>query len=179
MSTTPSVRVPFLSHRRKYILLGEAGAYDYANRPPSLFTLHNPLNCRNSTDLPSPGSAPATSQLLTDISAYILDLKRRLPTTSIPTHSVPSTEPAIKKRKIDGGAPVQNGDGAKGVVGGALADLNSPLQWRAEATSFSMPARKKLTLEVVASRKGGVRAVREGVERAVEAAVPWTGVGES
>ncbi|PSN64137.1 Rtt106-domain-containing protein [Corynespora cassiicola Philippines] len=104
--------------------------------------------------------SPAQSTLFRDISTYILNQS-----------SQPSTEPASKKRKLEDSNGVQNG-GASNLTSGAVK------AWRSyPGVSFSIPQRKKFTLELVADKRdGGIRAV--GADGKVEFGIPWKDVDQ-
>lgn len=86
-----------------------------------------------------------------------------------------SDEPGAKKRKLD--APVA---AANGAGGGSWADASAQVSWRAPDVSFSIPQRKKLTVEIVSSPQGpqggGIRAVA-GAGGNVEFGISWSDVG--
>ncbi|KAF2728655.1 Rtt106-domain-containing protein [Polyplosphaeria fusca] len=106
---------------------------------------------------------PAQNTLFRDISTYILSQS-----------SSNSAEPVSKKRKLDDNNGVQNGSPAGG---GSLA--NPALKaWRTyPGVSFSMPQRKKFTLELVSSKaEGGIRAV--GADGKVEFGIAWKDVDQ-
>lgn len=83
------------------------------------------------------------------------------------------SEPAAKKRKLDDSNGAQNGLVAS--AGLASAAVNA---WRSyPGVSFSIPQRKKYTLELVDDKRhGGIRAV--GADGSVEFGIPWKQVGE-
>ncbi|KAF2490846.1 Rtt106-domain-containing protein [Lophium mytilinum] len=99
---------------------------------------------------------PAQSALFRDISSYILKF-------SGAQTSVVNGEPAGKKRKLENGHG--NGAGAKSITG-TWADAATQTAWRGTDTSFSIPQRKKLTLEMVKKGNG----VKEGGIRGINAA---------
>jgi hypothetical protein len=109
---------------------------------------------------------PAHSPLFRDISAYVL--KNTTKTTLI------NGEPAAKKRKLDESNGAQNG------TAGAGSLLNASVAaWRSYPnTSFSIPQRKKLTLELVLGKDGdgGIRAV--GAGNTVEFGIAWKDVDQ-
>lgn len=98
-----------------------------------------------------------------DISTYILNRT-----------SQSAVEPVSKKRRFDDSNGAQNGGAA------TSAALTSPSlkAWRSfPAVSFSIPQRKKFTLELVDSKQdGGIRAVN--AEGGVEFSIPWTQVDQ-
>lgn len=111
--------------------------------------------------------SPAQTALFRDISSYILK------TTNQST--LVNGEPAAKKRKLDGPSGTQNGHTGTG----SLTNVSVPA-WRSyPATSFSIPQRKKLTLELVLGKggDGGIRAL--GAGNTVEFSIGWKDIGES
>jgi hypothetical protein len=103
---------------------------------------------------------PTQSTLFRDISIYILNQT-----------SQSAEEPASKKRKLVESNGVSNGH--------AAASLTNPSTkaWRSyPGVSFSIPQRKKFTLELVDKKDGGVRAV--GADGSVEFALSWRDVDQ-
>ena len=100
------------------------------------------------------------STLFRDISAYILNQA-----------SQPSNEPATKKRKLE-----ENNGAQNGAAGASSLTSAATKAWRQyPGVSFSMPQRKKHTLELVEGKDGGVRAV--GADGSVEFGIAWRDVG--
>ncbi|KAH7125713.1 hypothetical protein B0J11DRAFT_487577 [Dendryphion nanum] len=92
---------------------------------------------------------PTQSTLFRDISTYILNQT-----------SQSAIEPSAKKRKLEGTS--SNGAAQNGTTGASSSSLLNPetKAWRTyPGVSFSMPQRKKLTLELVAGKEGGIRAI--------------------
>ncbi|KAF2184498.1 Rtt106-domain-containing protein [Zopfia rhizophila CBS 207.26] len=106
---------------------------------------------------------PTQTTLFRDISTYILNQT-----------SQATIEPAAKKRKLDQSSGIQNG-AAAGM--GILAN-SSVKAWRSyPGTSFSIPQRKKLALELVLEKKsGGIRGV--GADGSVEFGIAWEDVDQ-
>jgi hypothetical protein len=104
---------------------------------------------------------PKSGTLFRDISTYILNQT-----------SQSSTEPASKKRKLEDSNGAQNGS-----AGGDLFSAEAKA-WRSyPGVSFSLPQRKKFTLELVLNKKeGGIRGV--GADGKVEFGIAWKDVGE-
>lgn len=104
---------------------------------------------------------PTQTTLFRDISTYILNQTSQI-----------STEPASKKRKLDYSNGAQNG-----AAGGGLFSAEHKA-WRSyPGVSFSLPQRKKFTLELVLNKKeGGIRGV--GADGKVEFGIAWKDVGE-
>ncbi|KAF1960069.1 Rtt106-domain-containing protein [Byssothecium circinans] len=98
---------------------------------------------------------PTQSTLFRDISTYILNQT-----------SQTTTEPAPKKRKLE------DSKGAQNLASTAIK------AWRSyPGVSFSIPQRKKFTLELVDSKKdGGIRAI--GADGSVEFGIPWRDVDQ-
>ncbi|KAF2642387.1 Rtt106-domain-containing protein [Massarina eburnea CBS 473.64] len=103
---------------------------------------------------------PTQSTLFRDISTYIMNQT-----------SQQTSEPASKKRKVEDSNGAQNGAAA------ALAST-AVKAWRSyPGTSFSIPQRKKFTLELVENKKdGGIRAI--GADGSVEFGIPWRDVDQ-
>ncbi|ORY12205.1 hypothetical protein BCR34DRAFT_304993 [Clohesyomyces aquaticus] len=109
---------------------------------------------------------PTQSTLFCDISTYILNQT---------SSSVP--EPISKKRKL--GEPHAPNGTANGVTSDADILFNAGTKaWRSyPGVSFSMPQRKKLTLELLASKRdGGIRAV--GADGKIEFGIAWKDVDQ-
>ena len=109
---------------------------------------------------------PKQSTLFRDISSYIL--KNTTQTTLI------NGEPSSKKRKLDEPNGTQNGKAGDG----SLTNV-AVAAWRTyPGTSFSIPQRKKLTLELVLGKggDGGIRAL--GAGNTVEFSIGWKDVGK-
>jgi hypothetical protein len=109
---------------------------------------------------------PAHLTLLRDISTYILALPGAQTT-------LVNGEPTGKKRKLE------NGHAAAGKsITGTWADAATRAVWRAPDTSFSIPQRKKLGLEMVKGAGGGKGGIRGmGATGEVEFGVAWGDVG--
>ncbi|KAF1995064.1 Rtt106-domain-containing protein [Amniculicola lignicola CBS 123094] len=107
---------------------------------------------------------PTQSTLFRDISTYILNQT-----------SQSTTEPASKKRKIEDSNGAQNG-----ATSGGLGSLVNPAAkaWRTyTGVSFSIPQRKKLTLELLDNKKdGGIRGV--GADGNIEFSIAWKDVDQ-
>ncbi|KAJ4357708.1 uncharacterized protein N0V89_002284 [Didymosphaeria variabile] len=104
---------------------------------------------------------PTQTTLFRDISAYILGQA-----------SQPSNEPSAKKRKLEDSNGAQNGSG----VASSLTSAATKAWRQYPGVSFSLPQRKKFTLELVDKRDGGVRAV--GADGSVEFSIPWRDVDQ-
>lgn len=106
---------------------------------------------------------PKQLTLFRDISTYILNQA-----------SQPLAEPASKKRKLEEG---NSSNGAQTASAGAVSLLSAATKaWRQyPAVSFSIPQRKKFTLELVDTKDGGIRAV--GADGNVEFGIAWKDVG--
>ncbi|RAR12641.1 Rtt106-domain-containing protein [Stemphylium lycopersici] len=105
---------------------------------------------------------PTQSTLFRDISTYILSQS-----------SQPAAEPATKKRKIEDGNGAQNGAPA---TGGSLTSTTTKAFKTFPAVSFSIPQRKKFTLELVDKKDGGIRAI--GASGNVEFSIAWKDVDQ-
>lgn len=105
---------------------------------------------------------PTQNTLFRDISSYILNRT-----------SQPAVEPASKKRKLED----QNGAQDRGTAAAALTST-ALKAWRSyPATSFSIPQRKKFTLELVDNKQdGGIRALN--ADGNVEFSIPWSQVDQ-
>lgn len=113
---------------------------------------------------------------MVEIAEYIIDLKSGTASTSAQTGNSPT-----KKRKLNGEHPT-NGAGDEGVLsrngkdeGHVDSEWKNALQ--IPDISFSVPQRKKLSLEIGALKSEGIRAVNPK-SQAVEFSVPWKDVGE-
>jgi hypothetical protein len=105
---------------------------------------------------------PTQTSLFRDISTYILNQA-----------SQPAPEPAAKKRKLE----ESNGaHGEPAAASGALASSTSKAFKSYPSVSFSMPQRKKFTLELLDSKDGGIRAI--GASGSVEFSMAWKDVDQ-
>jgi hypothetical protein len=105
---------------------------------------------------------PTQTSLFRDISTYILNQA-----------SQPAAEPAAKKRKLEdnNGAPIDTA-----ASGDSLASSTTKA-WRSyPGVSFSIPQRKKFTLELVDTKDGGIRAI--GANGNVEFSIAWKDVDQ-
>jgi hypothetical protein len=105
--------------------------------------------------------------LFEDLARYTSSLQARAASTSLPIVPPPTDGPAAKKRKIQNGS---SGETAQASV--SLKD--APVQFYAQDISFTMPQRKKLTLEVTA---GYLRA-RNQATKEVEFGIPMEQIRE-
>ncbi|KAF2833454.1 Rtt106-domain-containing protein [Ophiobolus disseminans] len=104
---------------------------------------------------------PTQTSLFRDISTFILNQA-----------SQPSAEPAAKKRKLEDSNGAQDG----AAPGGSLANAATKA-WRTyPGVSFSLPQRKKFTLELVDKKDGGIRAI--GAGGSVEFSIAWRDVDQ-
>ncbi|KAF2027836.1 Rtt106-domain-containing protein [Setomelanomma holmii] len=102
------------------------------------------------------------TSLFHDISTFILNQTPQQP-----------AEPAAKKRKLDDTKPAQNGASTSS---GGLSSTDTKA-WRSyPGVSFSIPQRKKFTLELVDKEDGGIRAV--GATGNVEFSIAWKDVDQ-
>ncbi|KAF9693704.1 hypothetical protein EKO04_008260 [Ascochyta lentis] len=113
---------------------------------------------------------PSQNTLFRDISAYILSQA-----------SQPPSEPVTKKRKLEEGNGAQNGTAATAptttaAVGGNLTSASTKAFKSYSGVSFSIPQRKKFTLELVDRKDGGIRAV--GATGNVEFTLAWRDVDQ-
>lgn len=95
---------------------------------------------------------PTQSTLFRDISTYILNQSPQ-----------PAAEPATKKRKLEEQSGEQNGpqNGTPTAAGSLISAAAKA--WRTyPGVSFSIPQRKKFTLELIDKKDGGIRAVGAG-----------------
>ncbi|KAL1597364.1 hypothetical protein SLS59_007393 [Nothophoma quercina] len=112
---------------------------------------------------------PSLSDLFGDISAFILSYQSQL-----------SNSPTTKKRKLDESNDAQNGTTAAPAPapapvttlgGGSLSSTATKTFKSYTGVSFSIPQRKKFTLELLDKKDGGIRAV--GATGNVEFALAW------
>ncbi|KAF1835108.1 Rtt106-domain-containing protein [Decorospora gaudefroyi] len=97
---------------------------------------------------------PTQSTLFRDISTYILDQTSAAP-----------ADPTTKKRKLQDSSGLQNGAPATNRL-----TNSSSKAWRTyPGVSFSIPQRKKFTLELLDQQDGGIRAI--GANGSVECAI--------
>jgi len=104
----------------------------------------------------------------------IKDLKRKLGDTSTNGIHPPEDGPPSKKRKF----PERNGQQQNG--GGSsphMAWRTANASFVAKEISFSVPVRKKLTLEVIEGVEGGMRGVNT-TSGDMEVGMAWKDVGE-
>ncbi|KAH7094387.1 hypothetical protein FB567DRAFT_510085 [Paraphoma chrysanthemicola] len=105
---------------------------------------------------------PTQTSLFRDISTFILNQT-----------SQPPAEPAAKKRKLEDSNGAKNGGPTSG---GSLVSASTKA-WRTyPGVSFSIPQRKKFTLELVDKKEGGIRAV--GATGNVEFSIAWKDVDQ-
>jgi hypothetical protein len=105
---------------------------------------------------------PTQTSLFCDISTFILNQA-----------SQPSAEPVAKKRKLEESNGVQ---ASPAILGGSLAS-SATKAWRSyPGVSFSIPQRKKFTLELLDKKDGGVRAI--GASGDVEFSIAWKDVDQ-
>lgn len=105
---------------------------------------------------------PTQSTLFRDISTFILNQAPQ-----------PAAEPATKKRKIDDGNGAQN---SASTTAGSLTSAAAQAFKTYPGVSFSMPQRKKFTLELVGKKDGGIRAV--GANGSIEFAMAWKDIDQ-
>ena len=112
---------------------------------------------------------PSLNDLFGDISAFILSYQSQL-----------SNSPTTKKRKLDESNDAQNGTTAAPAPapapvttsgGGSLSSTATKAFKSYTGVSFSIPQRKKFTLELLDKKDGGIRAV--GATGNVEFALAW------
>lgn len=118
---------------------------------------------------------PSQSTLFGDVSAFILSQASQQP-----------TESAAKKRKLEESNGTHNGATAAAApapaaaptpgAGGSLTSAATPAFKTYTGVSFSIPQRKKFTLELVDKRDGGIRAI--GPSGNVEFALAWKDVDQ-
>ena len=117
---------------------------------------------------------PAHSILFRDISSYILNAPNCQST-------LVNGEPATKKRKVENSERELNGAAGRSTAG-TWVDATVRASWQSQDTSFSVPQRKKLTLEMVkrgdGCKEGGIRGINPATG-AVEFGVGWKNIGES
>ncbi|KAF2142659.1 uncharacterized protein K452DRAFT_350945 [Aplosporella prunicola CBS 121167] len=107
---------------------------------------------------------PAQQPLFSDLSAYILKLRNAQHGSNGTAAS--NTEPASKKRKIEGGETT-NAAHNGATNNGAWADAGVSADYVVPDTSFAVPQRKKFALEIMAdglrARTAGQGAVEFGI----------------
>ncbi|OAL47086.1 Rtt106-domain-containing protein [Pyrenochaeta sp. DS3sAY3a] len=109
---------------------------------------------------------PTHNTLFRDISAYILS-----------QGSQPAPEPSTKKRKLQDPQPEIKAEtnGAPTTSGSLFS--TAARAWRSyPAVSFSIPQRKKFTLELLDKKDGGIRAI--GASGNIEFAIAWKDVDQ-
>ncbi|KAF1358382.1 Rtt106-domain-containing protein [Lizonia empirigonia] len=111
---------------------------------------------------------PSQSTLFRDISTYILNQT-----------SQPPSEPTTKKRKLEESNGAQNGTSTTTTAttdGGSLNSTSTKAFKSYAGVSFSIPQRKKFTLELLDKKDGGIRAI--GATGNVEFALAWKDVDQ-
>jgi hypothetical protein len=115
---------------------------------------------------------PSQSTLFRDISTFILNQTPQV-----------SAEPTMKKRKIEESNGAQNGAAAAtsattptAGAGGSLTSTSTKAFKTYAGVSFSIPQRKKFTLELVDKRDGGIRSI--GASGNVEFVLSWKDVDQ-
>lgn len=111
---------------------------------------------------------PSQSTLFRDISTYIIG-------------QTPQSlaEPTTKKRKLEESNGTQNGTAATAsasAAGGNLTSTSTKAFKSYTGVSFSIPQRKKFTLELVDKKGGGIRAI--GATGNVEFTLAWSDVDQ-
>ncbi|KAF2840619.1 Rtt106-domain-containing protein [Patellaria atrata CBS 101060] len=104
--------------------------------------------------------------LLTDISTHIIGIKRSSTSIALPSHDAP----ASKKRKLDNGTATNGSSSEAWRVQSAAATYSVP------DASFSMPQRKKLHLQLIGGKGGGLRAQSSSGE--IEFGVSWKDIDQ-
>lgn len=111
---------------------------------------------------------PSQLTLFRDISTFILNQS-----------SQPTVESTTKKRKLDdkdGAHNVGAAPAPASAAGGSLASASTKAFKSYAGVSFSMPQRKKFTLELVDKKDGGIRGI--GAAGNVEFALAWKDVDQ-
>ncbi|KAF2998195.1 hypothetical protein E8E13_004458 [Curvularia kusanoi] len=111
---------------------------------------------------------PSQSTLFRDISTFILSQTPQ-----------PPVEATTKKRKLEESSGPQNGSTATAPVsaaGGSLTSTSTKAFKSYNGVSFSIPQRKKFTLELLDKKDGGIRAI--GAAGNVEFALAWKDVDQ-
>ncbi|KAF3034217.1 hypothetical protein E8E12_001816 [Didymella heteroderae] len=115
---------------------------------------------------------PSQGTLFRDISTFVLNQM-----------SQASAEPTTKKRKLEESNGAPNGAAATtgaatptSVAGGSLVSTSTRAFKTYTGVSFSIPQRKKFTLELVDKKDGGIRAI--GASGNVEFALAWKDVDQ-
>ena len=115
---------------------------------------------------------PSLMPLMLDVAAYILNSQQSSETDSL--------VPPSKRRKLNGHVDVSESELASNNKGPSNEHMSS--KWhnplRIPDVSFSIPQRKKLSLEIGAERGEGIRAVNPKTD-SNEFFVPWTEIGMS
>ena len=105
--------------------------------------------------------------VIEDVAAYILELRNG---------KSGEDGPATKRRKLNGESQA-NSKGAG--AGHDAATLNAPWSSKTfEGISFSVPQRKKLSLEISPNLSEGIRAVNPSTQE-TEFGIPWKEIGQS
>jgi hypothetical protein len=121
---------------------------------------------------PSSGFTPQYGPLFEDVARYVVDTTTRMQ-SQIATQQKPQPaeeEPAIKKRKLQNG----NGVGTLAVKSESASD--APLKFKVQDISFTIPQRKKLSLEITAA--GGQLRARNQTTDTVEFSMAMNDIGE-
>ena len=121
---------------------------------------------RNSPN-PFKDQNPSQSTLFRDISTYILNQTLQ-----------PPAEPTTKKRKLEESNSAHNGVATAPATSAGSTLISSPIEVfkSYHGVSFSMPQRKKFTLELIDKKDGGIRAV--GATGDAEFALAWKDVDQ-
>jgi hypothetical protein len=91
--------------------------------------------------------------------------------------SHPAAEPAAKKRKLEESNGAQNGASTTAAAAGGSLTSTPTKAWRTyPGVSFSIPQRKKFTLELLDKKDGGIRAI--GANGSVEFSIAWKDVDQ-
>lgn len=120
----------------------------------------------------SSGFTPQYGPLFEDVARYVVDTTTRIQNQVATAHRQPppaEEEPAIKKRKLQNG----NGVGAQAIKSEVASD--APLKFKMQDISFTIPQRKKLSLEITAA--GGQLRARNQTTDTVEFGVAMNEIG--
>ena len=121
---------------------------------------------------PEQNGAGADFALYTSLAFYVQELREQKDTTGDEIHLAP----AVKKRKLDGETLVNGAPRADTTSSVSLSGKWSGTLF--ESISFTVPQRKKLSLELSTQPSEGVRAINPSTKE-TEFGVAWNDIGKN
>ena len=116
---------------------------------------------------------PTLTTLFRDISSFVRELQDRLAATGAEENA-----PDAKRRKLNGNEANENDHGLPNRSNGAQSE-RMKAEWSSVPvveTSFSVPQRKKLLLQISRNNSEGIRALNPAT-KGLEFGTPWKDIG--